>query len=57
MYHVERMRHTIGSPETPRVKGDPIVLPHPVDVILYARSSYFYNDFSDIILILYCFGF
>ena len=41
------------------VEGDPMVWPYPRDVILYARSSYFYNymffyiPFSDIILILF----
>ena len=27
------------------VEGDPMVLPHPRDVILYARSSYYYDMF------------
>ena len=37
------------------VKGDPVVWPHPRDVILYARSSYYYDNmfiiclFSDIL--------
>ena len=37
-------------------EGDPMVWPHPRDVILNARSSYYYHNlfipFSDIILIL-----
>ena len=45
-------------PETQSVEGDPMVLTHPRDMILYARSSYMYYHnnmflfFSDIILIL-----
>ena len=41
-------------PETRSVEGDPIVWPHPRDVILYAKSSYYYDNmfiiclFSDI---------
>ena len=37
------------------VEGDPMVWPHPGDVILYARSSYYYDNminicfFSDIL--------
>ena len=37
------------------VKGDPMVWPHPRDVILYARSSYYFDNlfiiclFSDIL--------
>ena len=26
------------------VEGDPMVWPHPQNVILYARSSYYFND-------------
>ena len=26
------------------VEGDPMVWPHPQDVILYARSSYYYDN-------------
>ena len=25
-------------------RGDPMVLPHPLDVIQYARSSYYYDN-------------
>ena len=37
------------------VEGDPMVWPHPRDVLLYARSSYYYDNmfiiclFSDIL--------
>ena len=37
------------------IEGDPMVWPHPRDVILYARSSYYYDNmfiiclFSDIL--------
>ena len=37
------------------VEGDPMVWPHPLDVILYARSSYYFDNifiislFSDIL--------
>ena len=27
-----------------RVSGDPMVRPRPLDVILYARSSYYYGN-------------
>ena len=27
-----------------RVSGDPLVRPHPLDVIQYARSSYYYDN-------------
>ena len=49
---------TIGSPKTCSFEGDPMVWPYPWDVILYARSSYYYDNifiiclFSDIFLIL-----
>ena len=33
--------YTIVSPEARSVEGDPMVWPHPRDVILYTRSSYF----------------
>ena len=45
----------MGSPETRSVKGDPMVWPHPQDQILYARSSYYFDNmfiiclFSDIL--------
>ena len=42
--------------EVIRVEGDPMVWPHPQDVILYPRSSYYYDNmfiniylFSDIL--------
>ena len=41
--------------ETCSVEGDPMVWPHPRDVILYARSSYYYDNmlivcpFSDVL--------
>ena len=45
------------------VEGDPMVWPHPRDVILYARSSYYYDNmfiicpFSDILCdFKTCFG-
>ena len=38
-------RITIRSPETRSVEGDPMVWPHPRDVILYDRSSYYYDIF------------
>ena len=47
--------HTIGSPETRSVEGGPMVWPHPRDVIMYARSSYYCDNmfiiclFSDIL--------
>ena len=31
--------------ETRSIEGDPMVWPHPQDVILYARSSYYYDMF------------
>ena len=34
------------------VEGDPVVWPRPRDVILYARSNYFYNN----MFIIYLFG-
>ena len=36
--------HTIGSPSTLRVSGDSMVWPYPLDVIQYARSSYYYDN-------------
>ena len=47
--------HTIGSSETRSVEGDPLVWPHSREAILYARSSYYYDNmfiiclFSDIL--------
>ena len=35
-----------------RVEGGPMVWPHPQDVILYARSSYFYDNMFIICLFL-----
>ena len=32
------------------VEGDPMVWPHPGDVILYARSSYYYDNMINICL-------
>ena len=40
------------SPETRSVKGDPMVWPHPREVILYARSSYYYDNMFIICLFL-----
>ena len=34
----------MGSPETRSVEGDPMVWPHPRDVIQYARSSFYYDN-------------
>ena len=42
----------MGSPETHSVEGDPMVWPHPRDVILYARSSYYYENMFIICLYL-----
>ena len=42
----------MGSPETRSVKGDPMAWPHPRDVILYARSSYHYDNMF--IICLFC---
>ena len=44
-------------PEMRSVEGDSMVWPHPRDVILYARSSYFYNNMFIIYLFLTLFGF
>ena len=44
--------HTIGSLETQSVEGDPMVWPHPQKVILYARSSYFYNNMFNVYYVL-----
>ena len=38
--------------KTRSVEGDPLVWPHPVDVILYARSSYYYDNMFIICLFL-----
>ena len=38
------LAHIIGSHETRSVEGDPMIWANPRDVILYARSSYYYND-------------
>ena len=35
--------HAIGSPSTLRILDDQMVWPHPLNVMQYARSSYFYN--------------
>ena len=39
LYHVEWMRSYYGLPKTWSIKGDPMIWPHPWDVILYTRSS------------------
>ena len=36
--------HTNGSPSTLRASGDPMVWPHPLDVMQYVRSSYYYDN-------------
>ena len=45
-YHVSWMRpyHWITLDATLRVSGDSMVWPHPLDVIQYARSSYYYDN-------------
>ena len=39
-----RVGEVIPSDHPRRNEGDPMVWPHPRDAILYARSSYFYNN-------------
>ena len=34
----------MGSSEMRSVEGDPMLWPHPQDVIQYARSSYYFNN-------------
>ena len=52
---VSRRVDEVIPPETRSVEGDQMVWPHPRDVILYARSSYYYDNmfiiclFSDIL--------
>ena len=40
------------TPETHSIEGDPLAWPHPRDVILYARSSYYYDNVFIICLFL-----
>ena len=50
------MRSYHWTPSKLRVSGDLMVWPHPRDVILYARSSYYYNNDVIIYLFLTLFG-